>query len=59
MNRVKCPRCGGSATRIHRTKLERIFKPWRFGWRKMECDVCCSAFWVRAATQSATDERRS
>ena len=43
-----CPRCGGALTRIHRTVLERIFKIWRVGWHKMECDVCYHAFWVRA-----------
>ena len=43
-----CTRCGSdAAVRIHRTTLERIFKPWRFGWHKMECDLCRRAFWVR------------
>jgi hypothetical protein len=34
--------------RIHRATLERLLKPWRYGWRKMECDLCRRTFWVRA-----------
>jgi len=50
-----CPRCGSTAaTRVHRTSIERVFKLWRIGWKKMECDVCYASFWKRAALHADT-----
>jgi hypothetical protein len=44
---VACPHCDSTASvRVHRTPLERILMPWRYGWHKMECDLCRRAFWV-------------
>jgi len=43
-----CPSCGAEAIRIRRLKWERLLKPWRVSWHKMECNVCYNVFWERA-----------
>jgi hypothetical protein len=43
-----CPRCESSAVdRVPRKDWERVFKPWRAEWHRMECNICHRLYWIR------------